>query len=55
MDHFGGMDAETRIVIKTIFKTGCENAVFIEPAQNKGLLHDLWVYIWVSISVIEDE
>jgi hypothetical protein len=34
MDHFGGTDAETRIVIKPIFKTGCENAVVIEPAQN---------------------
>jgi hypothetical protein len=35
------MDAETWVVIKSILKTGCENAVFIEPAQNKGLLHDL--------------
>jgi hypothetical protein len=41
MDHFGGMDTETSIVIKSILKTGCENAVFIEPAQNKGLLYDL--------------
>jgi hypothetical protein len=35
------MDAETWIVIKSVLKTCCENAVFVEPAQNKGLLYDL--------------
>ena len=41
MDHFWGMDEETWVVVKYIVKTGCESAVFIEPAQNKDLLHDL--------------
>jgi hypothetical protein len=41
MDHFGGMNAEAWMLIKSILKTGCECAVFIEPTQNKGLLHDL--------------
>jgi Na+(H+)/acetate symporter ActP len=41
MDHLGGMDAETWVVIKAILKICCENAVFIKSTQNKGLLHDL--------------
>lgn len=35
MDHFGVMDVEKWIVIKSILKAGCESAVFIERAQKR--------------------